>query len=199
MAVRSLSRESPYPASILQTTPSFLRSRTWSLPSPPPHQGTETPCAAPRNRGRGAATTSDSPAGRGLGPGGRGGEGSFCFQGTAATATTQAADPTAAGEVGRGEWKLGRVGKRATRKRLKSCAAVNAGRWSPRKLETGATEKGRTTNPRTTRPRPWCREAPEGNAPGRGVGSRHWKRKRSTVFWAREPGKYSRVILSPWG
>lgn len=98
---------------------------------------------------------------------------------------------------GSGNW--GGWGKRATRKRLKSCAAVNAGRWSPRKLETGATEKGRTTNPRTTRPRPWCREAPEGNAPGRGVGSRHRKRKRSTVFWAREPGKYSRVILSPWG
>lgn len=42
------------------------------------------------------------------------GEGSCCFQRTSATATAQAADPTAAGEVGWGEWKLGRVGEEGT-------------------------------------------------------------------------------------
>lgn len=56
------------------------------------------------------------------------GEGSCYFQGTATTATAQAADRIAAGEVGRGEWKLERVGKRATRKRQGSGAAMNAGR-----------------------------------------------------------------------
>lgn len=54
---------------------------------------------------------------------GRGGKGSFCFQRPRRRLRTQAADPTAAGEVGWGG-KLGRVGKRATRKCLELGAAA---------------------------------------------------------------------------
>lgn len=46
-----------------------------------------------------------------IGAGTRVGEGSCCFQGTPVTATAQAADLITAGEVGKGEWKLGKVGE----------------------------------------------------------------------------------------
>lgn len=168
---------------------SYPRCRTGSFPFPPPHQDAETPCAAPRDRGHGAATTITLTDWTGTGTGGRGGEGEFLLPKTATTATTQAADPTAAGEVGWGEWKLGRVGKRATRKCLELGAAVHAGKWSPWKEETDETREKRTTNPRMTRARPWCHEAPgEGYAGGgaqQGTASRHRKRKLSTAFWAR--------------
>ena len=47
----------------------------------------------------------------GTGTGGRGGKGSFCFQGTAKTAATQGADPTAVGEVGWGGVEIGDGGE----------------------------------------------------------------------------------------
>lgn len=56
---------------------SYPRSRTGSLPFPPPHQDAETPCAAPRNRGHGAATTTTLTDWTGTGTRGRGGEGEF--------------------------------------------------------------------------------------------------------------------------
>lgn len=170
VVVGSVSWESRHPASTLQATSSTLCAGPGHFLSHP-HIKTRRPhVPRPGTGDMARRRPPHSPTGRGLGPGDGEGKGSFCFQRTATTATTQAADPTAAGEVGWGEWKLGRVGKRATRKCLELGAAAHAGKWSPRKEETDETRERRTTNPRMTRARPLCHEAPGGGGRwGRGA------------------------------
>lgn len=105
------SRASPRPPA-LPGPPILSGSRPGHfLPRPHlPEHGTQ--CRGPGDVRRGPGTTPDSPAGRGLGLGrGRG-----VVLRTAASATAQEADPTAAGQVGRGgKWKLARVGERGPR------------------------------------------------------------------------------------
>lgn len=69
----------------------------------------------------------------GTGTGGRGGKGEFLLPRNRGDRCNvgRGQDRGRRSGVG-GEWKLGRVGKRATRKCLALGAAMDAGKWSPR-------------------------------------------------------------------